>query len=143
MEVFLGDTTTALLQKALSGLSLRQQVISNNLANLNTPGFKASEVVFESELRRALAAQQAQREQPVTLRVTHPAHITDAPRPPLDVQPVIRERADLSNRADGNNVDLEREMMALAETAIRYQASVQLIARKLALLRTIIAGGQQ
>ncbi|MCD6290465.1 MAG: flagellar basal body rod protein FlgB [Anaerolineae bacterium] len=140
MGLFLGDTTIELMQRALTGLSLREQVISNNLANLNTPGFKASEVVFESELRRALEAQQRQ---PVALEATHPAHFTTSPRQALDVRPIVRERADSTLRADGNNVDLEREMAALAETAILYQASAQIVARKFALLRAIITEGRK
>jgi len=142
MKVFLGDTTSILLQKALTGLSLRQQAVSNNLANLDTPGFKASEVVFESELRRALEAAQ---KQPVALNVTHQGHFK-APSDPvsyLDVQPVIRERTDTTFRADGNNVDIEREMVTLTETAILYQASAQIVARKMALLRAIITEGRR
>jgi len=140
MKVFLGDTISVLLQQALRGLSLRQQVISNNLANISTPGFKASEVIFESELRRALEAKQEDR---VALRTTHPAHFSASPSSALEVRPIIRERSETTLRADGNNVDLEREMTMLVETAIRYQASAQVLSRKLALLRTIITEGRK
>ncbi|NOZ28580.1 MAG: flagellar basal body rod protein FlgB [Chloroflexi bacterium] len=140
MKVFWNDATSVLLQEALTGLSLRQQVISNNLANISTPGFKASEVIFESELQRAL---EAQRGEVVALRVTHPAHISLTPQSALDVRPIVRERSGTTLRADRNNVDLEKEMATLAETAIRYQASALVLSRKLALLRSIIAGGRR
>lgn len=140
MKILLDDTTTAVLQRALTALSLRQQVTSNNLANLNTPGFKASEVLFEAELRRAL---KADREQIEPLRVTHPAHFRAAPSSALEVQPVVRTRADTTLRADGNNVDLEKEMASLTETALLYQASTQILARKLALFRAIVTEGRK
>ena len=49
-----GDMAMRVLQLALDGLSLRQQAISNNIANVDTPGFRASEVSFEGQLRRLL-----------------------------------------------------------------------------------------
>jgi flagellar basal-body rod protein FlgB len=140
VKVFLDDVTTMVLQRALTALSLRQQVASNNLANLNTPGFKASEVRFEAELQRVL---NADREQGESLRVTHPAHFRIDPSSAWEVQPVVRTRTDTLLRADGNNVDLEKEMASLAETALLYQASTQILARKLALLRTIVTEGRK
>ncbi len=140
MEIWLDDTTTAVLQRALTALSLRQQVTSHNLANLNTPGFKASEVLFEAQLRRALEADRGQVE---PLRVTHPAHLRADPSSALEVQPVVRTRVDTTLRADGNNVDLEKEMASLTETALLYQASTQILARKLALLRAIVTEGRK
>ncbi|MCS7220768.1 MAG: flagellar basal body rod protein FlgB [Anaerolineae bacterium] len=140
MRVFFDDITTAVLQRALTALSLRQQVTSNNLANLNTPGFKASEVLFEAELKRALEAERGQVE---PLRVTHPAHFRVDSSSALEVQPIVRTRMNTTLRADGNNVDLEKEMASLTETSLLYQASTQILARKLALLRAIVTEGRK
>lgn len=136
MKLFLNDPTSLALQNALTGLSLRQQVISNNLANLNTPGFKAARVSFEAELRNALE----EVADPLPLQTTHADHFGAAPTALDAVQPSVQTLNDRSLRLDGNNVDLERELAELTETVIRFQASTQLMARKIMLLRSVISG---
>ncbi len=136
MKLFLNDPASLALQNALTGLSLRQQVISNNLANLNTPGFKAARVSFEAELKNALE----EAADPLPLRTTHADHFGDAPAALDAVQPSVQTLNDRSMRLDGNNADLERELAELTETVIRFQASTQLMARKIMLLRGVISG---
>lgn len=139
MGSFLDTAAIVALEKSLRGLSLRQQVISNNLANVNTPGFKASKVTFEDELQKVLAEDDA--DQHVLAR-THPKHF-GIEEPSLDaVQPQVHELERTTLRADGNNVDLEVELANLAETVIRYQASTAALSRKFALLRSIVVGGR-
>jgi len=53
-DIHMGDRTTQSLVSALDGLSTRQRVINNNIANINTPGFKASEVSFAGQLSQAM-----------------------------------------------------------------------------------------
>jgi flagellar basal-body rod protein FlgB len=136
MNTFLGDKTSVVLQQTLTGLSRRQQVIGNNLANLNTPNFKASEVVFESELKRALDAQ----DQPDMLVKTHATHLAEDTQSVLSVEPIERAQKQLTMRLDGNSVDVEREMASLAETVLRFQSSAQVLSRKLAMWRSVITG---
>ncbi|MEA2638676.1 MAG: flagellar basal-body rod protein FlgB [Chloroflexota bacterium] len=115
-----------LIQAALDGLALRQRVISQNVANVDTPGFKASHVEFEQALRTALAG-----------GVDQAAHAADAPRAPT----VVMNRG--TGQADGNNVDVEGEMLSLAETNITYNALAQLASTRLRQLRTVITDGRQ
>jgi flagellar basal-body rod protein FlgB len=125
------------LQTALNGLALRQQVINRNLANVDTPGYQAQTVTFETALQNAQAAHPSL--PPVQLAVTKPAHLLGVETPARE--PVAVElRQGGALRADGNNVDVDVELTQMAETGIRYQALTQLITKKYQGLRTIIQG---
>lgn len=103
-----------LLQQAMNAASLRHRVIANNLANVNTPGYRALEVQFEDELAK---------------------HLKD----PKAAVPTVAE-ADLPERADGNTVDLDRELGAMNKNSLLYQAASQVLATRIAALRSAIAG---
>jgi flagellar basal-body rod protein FlgB len=111
------DPTIDVLHAALNGLMSRQSVIANNIANASTPGFKASQVDFETALRQALGAGTA---------------------PALDSS-VVSATADAPNQ-DGNNVNLESQTMSLAETELRYQAMVDAVNGQFQVLNTAIQG---
>lgn len=132
------DPTIGCLSKALDGLSVRQQVTSNNIANVDTPGFKGGEVSFETQLRRALG-----QDKQGALKVTHPAHFVSAEGAPQTADVVVTRSNDLTLRNDGNNVDIEKEMAKLAETTILYSALSQQMSAKLALLKSIISEGRR
>jgi flagellar basal-body rod protein FlgB len=124
------------LHRALDGLSLRQQTISNNLANADTPGFKAQQVQFEDALQQAIQRGQGG---DLPLATTEPGHIDDLAE--------IQDRPRTTTlggayRADGNTVDVEREMSDLAETQISYSAATRLMNTKLAFLRSIVSDGR-
>ena len=133
----LGDDTTVALQRALDGLALRQQVISRNIANVDTPGYKASTVSFEQQLQRVLHNDGGD----LTPTRTRPGHLA-APAPE-SVSPRVTQRTNLTMRRDGNNVDIEREMTDLVETTLRYSATASILNRKMALLRFIVSEGQR
>jgi len=134
----LNDPTGRALQAALNGLSLRQQIIGNNLANVDTPGYHASEVTFEERLHQAMAEPASH----IALVSTNPRHL--AGRPALSTEVTrVQATTDSPVRNDGNNVDVDREMARLAETQITYQAMTQLASGRLSLLRTIITEGRR
>lgn len=133
----LGDNTMVTLQRALDGLALRQQVISRNIANVDTPGYKASTVSFEQQLQHALRDDGGN---PTPTR-TSPGHLA-APASE-SASPRVTQRTNLTVRRDGNNVDIEREMTDLVETTLRYSATTRILNRKLALLRFVISEGQR
>lgn len=116
----------AALQVALRGLSARQRVIADNVANVDTPGFKASEVRFEAELRRALAS----RVQPAAVKL-------------VEISPTVVPLTGTTVRADGNNVDIERELLLLTETSLRYGAVARTLGERLGLLQTILTDGRR
>jgi len=130
------DQATRALVAAMDGLSLRQRVISNNLANVDTPGFKASDVSFEQQLARSLNPEPG-----LAMQTTHAGHLSTPAASPAGAQ--VTTRQSTSQRLDGNNVDLEREMVYLTETVLHFQAVSRVISRRLATLRTVINEGRK
>jgi flagellar basal-body rod protein FlgB len=133
------STADAALRVGLGGLSQRQRVIANNIANADTPNFKASTVRFETELAAALARP----ERGLPLHRTSGDHLAAPPAALADVRPREEIVQSLTYRNDGNNVDIDAEMSALADTQIRFAALTQLMSSRLGGLRTIINEGRR
>ncbi|MCB0112532.1 MAG: flagellar basal body rod protein FlgB [Caldilineaceae bacterium] len=130
------DLSLTLLQKGLDALSERQTVIAHNVANVETPGYKASDVAFEDSLRRALHSGAD-----LGMQTTDPDHLTAAGARQQEISEIAHttyRRNQTSMRKDGNNVDIENEMLDLAETGLRYQAMTSLASKKLAMLRMVV-----
>ena len=140
------DPTAKALKTALSGLQMRQQAIANNIANVDTPEYKAQAVSFEDALRAELAGPPKRQPtlQMLGLDTTDAHHI---PLQPIvktyEAKPVTQLSTEGSMRNDGNNVDVEREMTKLAETQVTYNALGQMTSAKLGLLRTAINEGRR
>jgi flagellar basal-body rod protein FlgB len=109
----------SLLSQILNTASLRHKVIAQNVANVNTPGYRRLEVVFEDEFRKAIAA---------------PGGAGDA-----HVQPRVVV-ADGPERVDGNTVDIDREMNDMTRNALLYQAAAQVLTSRIGSIRSAIAG---
>ena len=116
--------TNYLLEKSLDTESLRKKVISDNIANVDTPHFKRREVNFESELNRVLNENKKNSER-------LPALMTDEKHIPFFIDRDLRSvnsRVNLdyttSYKNDGNNVDIEKEMVDSAKNMMRYNALV-------------------
>lgn len=125
------DASMQAARIALDGLSQRQQVISHNLANVDTPGYKAQMVSFEGALNRALS----QNKSSIQMQTTSEGHIAGSGSGSMAIQ--ITERPGGSTRADGNNVDIDTELIDQTETGLRYQAISQVLSKKLILLKAI------
>lgn len=124
-----------LLEKALAGSSLRHKVISNNIANINTPGYKRKEVSFEDEL--ATAAEAGEHRQGMTR--THPGHLLPVTGKPEMNR--IRTIDTTSLRTDGNNVDIDAEMAAMTKNNIFYNTVAQRINGYYTNIKSAIKGG--
>ena len=123
------DISTQIAKLALNGLSLRQQAISRNLANVDTPGFKAETVNFQETLDRMVS------EGPLLpLTTTHDAHLITGEG---GTGFSVTQREGGTSRADENNVDVDVEMTDMSEVGIQYQAISQAISKKLLLLKTL------
>jgi len=129
------DNTSQVLHTALDGLARRQQVTANNIANAETPGFKASIVTFESRLQAFLPGATHD----LVMAQTHPAHLSAQAQPD---GPQVVELRDTFGRNDRNNVDIDREMVTLAETSATYNAITRLVARRLGMLKAAITEGR-
>lgn len=133
----------AILERALGASGLRQQALAQNLANVNTPGYKALRVTFEDALASALAAREG-REARLRLVTTDPRHIpSPAPAGPGDVVPAVWRDPSHSARADGNNVDLEGEMARVAANQLWYWALSRLVGDEFGRLRLAVTEGRR
>lgn len=133
--------TEQILQAALNGLAARQRAISDNVANVDTPGFKSTRVEFEQALKSAMGRDDSR---PRVLMLTG---VQNGVAPPAQADSELRPQAFVSNettrRMDGNNVDIDQEMVKLAETNLTYNALAQLTNSRLQLLRTIVNDGRR
>lgn len=132
-DFLLNSTTLRTLNQALDGLAQRQQAISGNLANVDTPGYQAYTVDFETALQRAEGTDRR-----LALTATHAGHLASPSSTPAGAQLLARTGG--STRADGNNVDVDQELLELSTTGIQYQALSQLMSKKLLLLKSIATG---
>lgn len=124
------------MTQALKASTLRHKVISNNIANVNTPGFKKSEVEFESLLAAQLNGNTDGKLQMVR---THDTHFPmEEQKEPL--MPRIHLIEDTNMRVDRNNVDIDEEMAKLAKNNIYYNAAVRRISDYYTGLRSVISG---
>ncbi len=131
MELFTSDVLVS-LKKGLDAAALRQRVIANNIANVNTPGFKKSAVEFESLLKAALGRDT------VKLVAGGPKNIGAARL--AELRPEVRVNEATSMREDGNNVDMDEEMTNLAINSIKYQAETRELSDRYSLLSYVITG---
>ncbi|MCL1806827.1 MAG: flagellar basal body rod protein FlgB [Oscillospiraceae bacterium] len=127
-----------LMQRGMDAAWMRQEVISHNIANVDTPGYKAQHVEFEVVLRAALAG-----EGTLEAAVTHPKHIRMGGVPdPTRAQPVTVTDNHYVIRMDGNNVDIDHEMNAMASNYIRYSTMQQQLNGEFGRLKMVIREGK-
>ena len=130
---------TALLTRSLDALALRQRVTANNVANVDTPGFKASEVRFENVLQQALDQQSGVQ---LAMARTDGKHMLSGGAMGPDLQPRVVQQAGLSLRNDDNSVDIEQQMAMLAETTLRFDAISESLSRRFAMQRMLASEGR-
>ena len=127
--------TVQVLSRSLDLRSQRHAVISSNLANMDTPGYKPLELTFEKELQEALG-----QGGPQPIR-THRHHLPGSADEAATIQPRLRQHRDYALGNGSYQLDLDREMARLAQNSVAYEVTAQLIARKLAGLRLAINEG--
>ncbi len=131
------DTTTTALEKSLDYMMERNTVTSANIANAETPNYKAKKIDFEDQLASAL-----QRGGSQDMSATNSLHFPLA-RPALDsLQADVYDNPDVPVSNDMNTVDVEKEMAVLNENSIRYKAATQLINKKMGAMKYVISGGR-
>lgn len=108
-----------LLTQVMNAASLRHRVISQNIANVNTPGYHRLEVHFEDEMAKALTG------------------FTGGAPPVVKPQVVVGEGEE---RVDGNTVDLNREMNDMMRNALLFEAAAQIVTSRISNYRAAIAG---
>jgi flagellar basal-body rod protein FlgB len=120
------DKTARMIEDRLSLNSVNQKLISGNLANINTPGYRAKGVSFENALRQSLE------EQVLQMVRTNGSHLApDDPLQAMETQEVV----------DRGPVDLDTEMVNLLKNSIEYQHMVGMLNKKFSMLKTAITEG--
>ena len=133
--------TTQALEVALKGLSMRSKAVTGNISNINTSGYKRRTVDFEETLMQQI--QKSNSLSDIPLEKTNDSHFSNA----------IYEISDLKDKMameinqggslteDGNNVDIDREMIELTKTGLRFKAVAQMTKKYFEQTRGIIRGG--
>jgi flagellar basal-body rod protein FlgB len=136
------DKTLLTLERALDARLLRQNVLSGNLANANTPGYVPRDVDFAAAMRQGGLAERTEKA-PAVQAGDIPLLTAGSPGAALGGQPgspvVAMEGAKAG--LDGNAVDVDRALAAVAENAIQYGAAARAAQKKLALLRYAASDG--
>ncbi|WP_231881809.1 flagellar basal body rod protein FlgB [Anaerosporomusa subterranea] len=138
MNILSSAPHAALLEQAIAAASVRHKVIADNIANVNTPGFKRSEVRFEDALREEMDSKKKK----LPMSITHERHIGQIVRSNA-LSPQIRTVTENSYRTDGNNVDIEIEMANMAKNTIYYDATVQQLSRHYSSIKSAINEGRR
>lgn len=128
--------STYLLQKALDASWLRNKAIANNIANVDTPGYKRQKVEFEQVLAGAID------DNTFKDTGTNEQHISIGAGSSIHKEIKVMEDNSTSMRLDGNNVDVESEMAQLAKNNIAYYALIQKISSEFRKIRTAINEGR-
>ncbi len=111
-----------IIGKATEASMLRQQVISENIANVDTPGYKRKEVMFESALQEALMSHDKLYD--IDMNTLTPK--------------IQMNKTDLSYRLDGNNVNIDTEMTELAKNQIKCYVLIDQISKDFSRIQTVL-----
>lgn len=118
--------------KALDACWLKNQAIANNMANVNTPGYKREVVNFDAVLKSQLQLDGA-----VKMKTTNGMHMTG---PQLSESPIIEKEANTSFRKDDNNVNIDVEESELAANSIKYNYLANELNKNISRLKLAIKG---
>lgn len=137
MDAF-STKTMRILERSLDASALRQKVLADNIANVDTPSFKRSDVSFDSTLQSFLE----ENSRPIPMARTNPKHFPLGTQDYSQLQPEIVTEQTTTVNNNGNNVDIDSEMTQLAVNQIKYNALVQQLNGHFAKLRSAIQGGR-
>jgi flagellar basal-body rod protein FlgB len=118
--------TLSILESYLKLAGNREQLISANMANIDTPGYHTRDIDFQRELSRAISA---------------PLMQAADGNGTVQLLPVIRQVPGLMERPDGNDVNLDREGLLMAETQLQYELGIQLVKSEFHSTLSAINGG--
>lgn len=127
MSDLLMDLTSVVLAKSLDAAGARHRIIADNIANVETPGFIRSEVKFDDKLQEALAS----------------SNPTNAMRLVQDIEPDVEQDTATPAGANGNNVNIDKEMADLTKNGLQYDALVQLMNLRSSMIKSAILEGRR
>ena len=122
-------------EKALLLQSRRTSILASNIANADTPGYKARDMDFSQALKQA----KFNTDSPASLKTTHTAHISGVSKGVFS-EVEMNYRTPSQSSLDGNTVELQKEQAAFAENAVRYQATLKFLGGKFKGIRAALRG---
>lgn len=148
----ISERTYNVMEKAMDGLMTRHNAISNNLANVDTPGYKPVKVEFEDQLKQAILREDNQKAQAahinapglnmtagmLDLRVTDRRHFGAKPITVGQVNINAYQDAEITYRTDSNAIDVDSEMTNLAKNDMQYETMATLMGRHYAQMKDVI-----
>ena len=135
LEQIVGGKALDVMQRGMGAANLRQEVISHNTANVNTPNFKKSDVIFEDLLAKELDLDATGR---LKIVRTHDRHMPIAFRGRAAAKVELDPSS--SMRYDKNNVDIDVEMASLAKNSLYFNALARQVGAEFSRMRTVVAG---
>ena len=126
------DREIGFMEQGLKLRSQRQQVLATNIANADTPNYKAQDIDFNKAMKSALSGTGTNS----GLVTTNPRHVTDVSQGAAQVQ----ARKQLQNSADANTVDMDVEQSQFAENALQYETLVTLINSNFKNINSVMQG---
>ncbi len=110
------------LERFLEVATDREQTVASNMANVDTPGYRTKDINFQHEMARATS-------------------MSDMGMNDVELTPVVQQVQGLMERPDGNNVNLDRESLLMAQSQLQYQMGIQLVKSHFHELLSAINGG--
>lgn len=136
----LNSTSFQRMESALYNAEARQRVISNNIANAETPNFQRSELLFEELISNAMGNQS---ENSVKGKTTNTRHIAiGGGNLGVPTAQLVTDTSTAMNTTTNNNVDLDAEMTLLAKNQLNYNLYVQQLNHEFSMMRIAITGGR-
>jgi len=137
MKIF--DTTLTRLEESLDVRLVQHNVLSGNIANADTPGYRPKELDFSQAM--AAAEQSSAGNGMAATDARHLGADDGGSRATAAATLLVRDGRGTSPSIDGNEVDLDRTMAGLAENGLQYGASARAAGKKLAILRYVVSDG--
>lgn len=134
MKIF-SNSTQQLIEQSINASSLRQKTISQNIANVDTPNYKAKKTVFKHQLQNAINNQK------LTAYRTDERHLQFGGNRSTSPAVVVSRRDTIFNH-NGNNVDIEHEMSEMAKNQIYYNAMIERLNGRFNSIKTVLGGGK-
>ena len=132
------NRTFSVLERCLDLRSMNHRILAANIANLDTPNYKAVELAVSEEMSRENGTNQD-----IRLTRTHVKHLPVQSHSRARITLKAAKAPEFSLKGDGNTVDIDRTMGQLAKNTLLYNASTQLISRKFKGLKNAISGGSK
>ncbi|MDD2727858.1 flagellar basal body rod protein FlgB [Malikia sp.] len=129
------DEALGFYENALRLRAQRQQVLASNIANADTPHFKARDFDFAQAMQAAMGASSPASPE---LARTHAGHLAAEPAALSAIE--LKPRQSQQNSFDGNTVEMDRERSAFTENALRYEAGATLVQSKIKGILSVIQG---